>query len=322
MTQQTARALWITGSGRAECRETVWEVPADHVQVATLFTGISRGTERLILEGRVPAGEYATMRAPFQEGDFPFPVKYGYAAVGRIEEGSRRDEHVFALFPHQTRFSVPSASALTLPDGVSPERAVLAANMETALNIIWDAGVQPGDRVAVVGCGVVGALAGYIATRILGTETCLIDTDPARSGLAEALGCSFSGPMAARVEADVVIHASATAAGLATAVELAGMQATIVEASWYGSDMTDVPLGGRFHQRRLRIMGSQVGGIPPCHAPRWTFKRRLQKALTLLADPALDALISGETRFSDLPDAYGAILADPSTLCHRVRFDG
>ena len=193
--------------------------------------------------------------------------------------------------------------------------------METALTILWDGGIGPGDRVAVVGCGVVGALAGYLAAGIPGTEVTLVDIDPGRAGLAEALGCTFARPSGARGDADVVIHASATDAGLSTAIGLAGAEARIVEASWYGARASTLPLGGRFHQRRLRIVGSQVGCIPPDRSPRWTHARRLDTALGLLADPRLDALIPRETRFSDLAQDYAAILADPATLCHRVRYD-
>ncbi|MEO1745155.1 MAG: zinc-binding alcohol dehydrogenase [Pseudomonadota bacterium] len=262
------------------------------------------------------------MRAPFQDGDFSFPVKYGYAAVGEVQSGVLEGHAVFALHPHQSHFAVPQSAIFAVPENVPPSRAVLAANMETAINIVWDAGIGPGDKVAVVGCGVVGALAGYLAGRIPGTEVTLIDIDPDRASLADPLGCAFAHPDIEMDDADVVIHASATDAGLATAIGLAGVEATIIEASWYGTRVTQAPLGGRFHQRRLQIIGSQVGRIPAERAARWTFARRLQKALSLLADERLDTLISGETQFSDLARDYGAILADRSTLCHRVRYDG
>ncbi len=314
------QALWIIGERKAEIRPNTFDTPEGDLVIKTLFTGISRGTERLVFEGRVPAGEHETMRAPFQEGDFSFPVKYGYACVGQIENGARAGETIFALHPHQAQFSLTPAAAVPVPSQVPAGRAVLAANMETALNIVWDAEIAAGDRVAVVGCGVVGALAGYLAARIPGTEVCLIDVDPSRAGLAAALGCEFAAPEGAPDEADMVIHASATSAGLATAIALAGMEATVVEASWYGTGTTEAPLGGRFHQRRLRLVASQVGRIPANHAARWTYRRRLQTALALLADPTLDILISGETAFADLAATYGQILDDPSTLCHRVHY--
>ncbi len=318
----TPEALWITAPEQAEHRPATVEPGPGEVRIRTLYSGISRGTERLVFQGKVPPSEYNTMRAPFQEGAFPFPVKYGYAAVGVIEGPERAGETVFTLSPHQTHIALPADAAMPVPDTVPPARAILAANMETAMTIIWDAQVSVGDRVAVVGAGVVGSLAGYLATQIPGTEVTLIDTDTSRAALADTCGCAFATPGVDLDTADVVIHASATAAGLTTAINLAGPEAAIVEASWYGTQSTAIPLGGRFHQRRLKIVGSQVGTIPPHRAPRWNYTRRLQKALTLLVDPKLDALISGETPFSALPAQYGEVLSDPATLCHRVRYDG
>lgn len=318
----TARALWITGPRVVEIRPIdVTPGPEDYV-VHTLFSGISRGTERLVFEGRVPESEYQTMRAPMQGGDFSFPVKYGYSAVGQIQDGPDAGRIVFALHPHQTRFPCPQAMAVPVPPAVPAARAVLAANMETALNILWDAQVQPGDRVAVVGAGTVGALAGYLAARIPGTETCLIDIDPTRAALARTLGCAFAPPDAAVGEADVVIHASATAAGIATALSLAGVEATVIEASWFGTRPTTINLGAAFHQRRLSLVASQVGRIPAQRAARWTHRRRLEAALRLLDDPALDTLISGESAFDTAAQDYAHILDAPDTLCHRLRYDG
>ena len=314
-------ALWITSTEQATIRDTPYQLNPGDLEVQTLFTGISRGTERLVFKGQVPPDEYATMRAPFQQGDFPFPVKYGYSAVGRVLNGGTKGTTVFALFPHQTGFAVPAHMALPIPENVPAERAILAANMETALNILWDANISAGDRVAIVGCGVVGGLVGCLAAKIPGTEVTLIDIDPGRETLASTLGCGFATPDKAPGEADVIIHASASAAGLRLAIDLAGIEARIIEASWYGTQKTEVPLGGRFHQRRLQIISSQVGRIPARQAARWTYARRLGKALELLSDPVLDALISGETAFGDLAARYGAILHDPGTLCHRVRYD-
>ena len=315
-----SRALWQTGPGRSELRPE--PAPIGEVVVETAFSGISRGTEALVLAGRVPAAERTRMRAPLQEGDFPFPVKYGYAAVGRALTGPEAllGRDVFVLHPHQDRFAAPAAMCTPLPEGLPPGRAVLAANLETALNVVWDAGVGPCDRVVVVGAGVVGALAGWLCARTPGAEVTLVDRNPGRAALAEGLGCRFAAPQDAPRDCDVVIHASASAAGLATALAAAGLEATVVEASWYGDHTPEVPLGEAFHSRRLRLVSSQVGRLPPARAPRWSHRRRLEAALGLLRDPALDALISGETAFDDLPARYGAILDDPATLCHRVRY--
>lgn len=314
---QARLALWCEGGGAAALR-----AGAEGAGLAcrALFSGISRGTERLVFEGRVPEGEWARMRAPFQEGDFPHPVKYGYAMVAEVLEGTMAGRAVFALHPHQRGFRLPEAALVPLPEGLPAARAVLAANMETALNVIWDSGAGPGDRIAVIGAGVVGALAGYLAARLPGAEVVLVDRLPERAALAAALGCGFARPGDAAGDCDVVIHASASAAGLATALSLAGPEAVVVEASWYGAGEVPVALGGAFHSRRLRLIGSQVGQVPPARAPRWTYRRRLEKALDLLRDGALEALISGETPFAEMAGAYGRVLTDPETLCHRIRY--
>ncbi|MBB5754441.1 zinc-dependent alcohol dehydrogenase [Prosthecomicrobium pneumaticum] len=319
-----ARALWLAAPGRVELRTApLPPVGEGDVVVRTLWTGISRGTEALVFRGGVPESEHERMRAPFQEGRFPAPVKYGYCAVGRVEAGppSLVGRTVFALHPHQDRFVVPAAAAVPLPDALLPGRAVLAANMETALNIVWDAGIGPGDRVAIVGGGVVGLLVARLAGRMPAADVTLVDIDPARALPAAALGCRFALPDEAPRECDVVVHASGRGEGLVTALGLAGFEATIVEASWYGDRSVELPLGGAFHARRLRLVSSQVGQVAPARRARFDYRRRLETALALLADPALDVLISGETPFAALDRHYAAILADPATLMHRIRYD-
>ncbi|RFF29520.1 zinc-dependent alcohol dehydrogenase [Wenzhouxiangella sediminis] len=322
---EIARAFWIVAPGRGEIREEALPRPKKReVAVRTLHSGISRGTESLVFNGRVPESEHERMRAPFQQGDFPAPVKYGYCAVGRVEAGEEGlvGHSVFCLHPHQDRFVVPADAVLPLPDAVPADRAVLAANMETALNGVWDARVGPGDRVTVVGAGVVGALVAWLVGRVPGTEVTLVDVAPGRQALAEALGVAFAAPEGAAGEQDVVVHASGTEAGLVTALGLAGNQARVVEMSWYGDRRPAVPLGEAFHSRRLSLVGSQVGQLPPDRQPRWDHRRRLSLALRLLADPGLDALISGTSEFEHLPEDMPGLLAGAGeVLCHRVDYD-
>ena len=311
-TRRSARALWYTAPGRTDVREAALarRGPGEAV-VRTLWTGLSRGTERLVFEGKVSAAEGERMSAPMQEGEFPFPVKYGYCAVGVVEDGPREllEQTIFVLHPHQDRFVAPYARLAALPPGVPPRRAILAANMETALNALWDSGAGPGDRILVVGAGVVGLLVGYLAVRLPGAEVMMIDVDPARDAPARSLGCAFQKPLDAPGEADVVIHASGTAAGLACALACAGHEATVVEMSWYGDAPVAAPLGLDFHSRRLRLVSSQVGEVSATRRPRWTHRRRLEKALALLADERLDALITEEVAFEDLPVALPRLLA-------------
>ena len=306
------RALWYVGERRVEIRAGAWRAPAaGDIAVRTLFSGISRGTERLVFEGGVPASEHERMRAPLQEGDFPFPVKYGYCAVGRVEAGPADwlGRTIFALHPHQDWFVAPAAMAALVPDDVPPARAVLAANMETALNALWDSGAGPGDRIAIFGGGALGLLIAHLARQLPGADVTLIDPDLSREKIADALGLAFSAASGAVREADIVFHTSANPAGLAAAIEACGLEATLVEASWYGARQVDVPLGGAFHSRRLKIVSTQVGHVSPARRPRWSHARRLAKALDLLADPRLDALIGERVAFADLPRAMPRLLA-------------
>ena len=292
----------------------------DGVLVETLFSGISRGTELLVFEGRVPESEATRMRSPNQEGEFSFPVKFGYCAVGRVMEGDRAGQEVFALHPHQSMFRLPTELLNPIPANVPAERAVLAANMETALNIVWDSAVSAGDRVLVIGAGVVGSLAGYLINQMPGTEVTLVDINPEREHVAVELGCAFAEPANAPINCDVVIHTSATEEGASLAIESAGQEAKLVEASWYGDKSIQVSLGGQFHSKRLSLISSQVGNLPPDRASRWSHQRRIQKALELLENPAVDVLISGETDFLDIANHYASVLTDKNTLCHRVRY--
>lgn len=323
-TEAQATAFWIAKPGQGELRTEPLPSPGlGHVLVETLYTGISRGTEALVFTGRVPVSQRTTMRCPFQTGKFPGPVKYGYCSVGRVVEGPRELSgcDVFCLHPHQDRYVVPAAAVTALPVALPPSRAVLAANMETALNGVWDAAIRPGDRVCVIGLGVVGLLVAWLASRIPGTDVLALDIDPTRSAVAGALGLSFAEAPPSGDEFDVVVHASGHPDGLVTALGLAGFEATIVDLSWYGSTPVAVPLGEAFHSRRLIIRSSQVGSVASAQRGRWSYTRRMAKALELLTDPVLDILIDGESRFSDLP-ATMAALADGrmTALCHRVRF--
>lgn len=319
-----ARALWIVGQGQAELRtEPLPEPGAGEVLVRTAFSGISRGTESLVLRGGVPEDQQEVMRAPFQAGAFPWPVKYGYTSVGRVEAGALpKGTPVFCLYPHQDAYVVPIEAVTPLPDGLPLQRVVLASNLETAVNAAWDAGVGPGDRVSVVGGGVVGGLVAWLLGRMPGVEVELVDVQPARAALADAIGVRFASPDAATGDRDCVIEASGAAAGLATAIGLAGVEARVVVLSWYGAGAVPVPLGGGFHSRRLILRSSQVGRIPPGRAPRFTFRRRLQTVLSLLAEgPELEALVDSEGRFAQLPtDLVRVAGGAGGVLCHRVRY--
>ena len=320
-----ARAFWLREPGAGEIRPVDLPEPAPgEVLVRTLRSAVSRGTETLVFRGGVPADQHAEMRAPFQEGDFPSPVKYGYLNVGLVQQGPPDlvGRTVFCLHPHQTAYVVPAEAVVVVPDDVPPGRAVLAGTVETAVNALWDATPLVGDRVTVVGGGMVGLCVARLLVAIPGTEVTVVDVDPERAGVAAAIGAGFSEPEAAAGDRDLVVHASATSSGLQRSLDLLAPEATVLDLSWYGDTDVRLRLGGAFHSRRLSIRASQVGTVSPARRGRRSTSDRLRLALELLRDPAFDALLSGSSPFDELPEVLGR-LADGSlpALCHTITYD-
>ena len=319
-----AQQFWIQAPGQGETVRAELPPRQDgEVLVRTLYSGISRGTEALVFRGEVPPSQYQAMRAPFQEGEFPGPVKYGYCSVGEGLEGPDTlvGRAVFCLYPHQDVYVVPATAVTPLPDRLPAGRAVLAANMETAITAVWDARPLVGDRVVVIGAGVVGLLVGWLCHQTAGADVTVVDINPSRESVARALDLPFLTEPPGEAAADLVIHASGQPAGLRSALAVAGVEATIVEVSWYGSRSVPLPLGEAFHARRLTIKSSQVGRLSPLQTPRWTHPRRMALALDLLRDARFDALITDESAFEDLPDVMARLSQEPGdTLCHRIRY--
>ncbi|MER6536892.1 dehydrogenase [Streptomyces sp. 900105755] len=320
----SARAFWLRSPGHGELRDVTLAEPGEgEVLVRALYSGVSRGTETLVFRGGVPESQHDVMRAPFQEGDFPGPVKYGYLSVGVVERGPGGlvGRTVFCLYPHQTRYVVPVSAVTVVPERVPPARAVLAGTVETAVNALWDAAPLLGDRIAVIGGGMVGCSVAALLARFPGVRLQLVDADPARAKTAEALGVDFAAPEDALGECDLVVHASATEQGLTRALELLAREGTVLDLSWYGDRRIALPLGEAFHSRRLTVRSSQVGTVSPAARAGRTYADRLTLALDLLADPALDALITGESAFEELPEVLPRLASgELPALCHRVRY--
>jgi threonine dehydrogenase-like Zn-dependent dehydrogenase len=325
MSLDDARAFWVREPGQGEIRPAPLHRPGDgDVVVRTLRSGVSRGTEALVFRGGVPERQYADMRAPFQDGEFPGPVKYGYLNVGVVEQGppDLRGRTVFCLYPHQTTYVVPAAAVTVVPEGVPPARAVLAGTVETAVNALWDAPPLVGDRVAVVGAGMVGCCVARLLARFPASDVTLVDVDASRAAVAAALGARFALPDDAPRGCDLVVHTSATSAGLQTALDLLAPEATVLELSWYGDTPVRLDLGGTFHSARLGLRASQVGSVSPARSARRTPADRLRLALELLEDPAFDVLLTGESRFADLPSVMADLTAGRlPALCHTITYE-
>lgn len=324
----TATAFWVSGRGAGWVEDQVVPDPGPgEVRVRTLWSAVSRGTEALVFRGEVPADQHWRMRAPFQEGDFPGPVKYGYLSVGVVEAGVADlvGRTVFCLYPHQTSYVVPAGDVDLVPDDVSPRRAVLTGPVETAVNALWDVPPMIGDRVAVVGAGLIGCCLARLLGRVPGVEVTLVDVNPSRAEIAAHLGVGFAVPARAPTERDVVFHASGRPEGLAHALSLLADDGVVAELSWYGDAQVPLPLGGDFHARRLSIRGSQVGTVSPTRrrvrAQEWTPGYRRRLALDLLRDDAFDTLLTGTSTLQDLPDLMARIAeGDRDGLCHTIRY--
>jgi threonine dehydrogenase-like Zn-dependent dehydrogenase len=321
--ERRARALWIESPGRAAIRqEPLRQLAGDDVEISATYGGVSRGTESLVFQGKVPPELFESMRCPHQAGELSFPVKYGYCSVGRVTAGAAPlGQRVFCLYPHQDRYVVSVRDIVPIPDAVPDRRAVLAANMETAVNGLWDAAPAIGARVAVIGAGAVGLLSASLLARIPGVELQVIDIDPRKAQACRALGLELSTPERATRDCDLVLHASGSPSGLELALDVAGFEASIVELSWFGQKPVTLGLGGRFHNARLRIQSSQVGHVATSQRARWTYRRRMELALRLLDNPAYDALVSDPVAFDALPEALPELLGQATgTVTQLIRY--
>jgi hypothetical protein len=319
-----ALAFWLREPWAGEIRAQKTRAPGtDDVVVRTICSGVSRASEALVFRGGVPASQHAAMRAPFQEGDFPGPVKYGYLNVGIVEHGPDAlvGKTVFCLYPHQTVYVVPADAVYVVPDGVPPSRAVLAGTVETAVNALWDAAPLIGDRIAVVGAGMVGCCVARLLARMPGVDVTLVDVNPGRAAVADALSAGFALPEDAADGRDLVVHTSATSAGLQLSLDLLAPEGTVLDLSWYGDTQVQLSLGGRFHTDRLAIRASQVGTVAPGRPTRRTAAERLALALDLLRDPAFDAVLTGTSKFEELPSVMADLAAGRlDALCHGITY--
>ena len=319
-----AIAYWTTGPQHGELRSEDLPVPGPgEALVRTLFSGISKGTEIVVHQGSVPLRVAAQMRAPHQEGSFPSPVKFGYLSVGVVEQGPEGwlGQKVFCLNPHQDRYVTATDQLTRIPDGVPPRRAVLTGTVETAINALWEAGPRLGDRIAVVGSGLVGGMVATLLRDFPLARLQLVDVDLERRHLADRLGIEFAHPDDAQPDCDIVFHCSASQQGLARSLQLTGDEGDVIEMSWYANRDVTLPLGEDFHARRLSIRASQVGVVAKARRHRRTNADRLDLAVSLLKDPVFDVFLTGASPFTQLPEVVQN-LADGTleALCHVIEY--
>ncbi|WP_047865203.1 zinc-dependent alcohol dehydrogenase [Rubrobacter aplysinae] len=327
-----ARSLWFTAPRRAELRNETVPAPGEaEVRVRAAASAPSGGTEMLVYRGEAPAD--AALDLPTLEGSFGFPIKYGYALSGRIEElgekveGMAVGDPVFVHHPHQSRLTVPASYVVPLPTGIDPSIGVFAANLETAVNIVHDSPLKLGETALVFGQGVVGLLVAQLL-RLAGAGAVLtVDPLESRRRLALALGADGAlTPGEGLVEevlaatggrgADVAVEASGAGEALQDAVEAVAVEGTVVVASWYGTKPVDLSLGQNFHRGRVTLRSSQVGMLNPALSPRWDHARRTRTVVEFLEDPRLrlGALVSHRVPFERAPDAYRLIEDRPAGL--------
>jgi len=301
------------------------ELGAADVRVDAIASAISHGTEMLVLRGQVPDG--LELDLPTLRGGFAFPIKYGYASVGRIVEAGPEahlapGQTVFVHHPHQSSYVVPASMPIVLPPGLEPELGVFLANVETAVNIVLDAALRFGERVGIFGQGVVGLLVTQLLRRAGASLIVAVEPVAARRDLAQRLGADIAlapeeaTPSALReltdgLGVDLAIEVSGNAAALQQAIDSLAFGGTAVVCSWYGTKPVSLQLGGGFHRRRPRVVSSQVSTIDGALQPRWTYARRLQLAVDLLPRLQLAELITQRFPLGRAAEAYGLVDRHP-----------
>ena len=299
-----AHGLWFLGANQFSIREETLRSPSTpYCVVKSICSGISQGTEQLVYSEAVPESIQHQMRCPYMGGDFPFPIKYGYSLVGEVVEGPENivGRNVHMLHPHQDYGCVHPRDIYLLDDGILPEKAILASNMETAVNAVWDSQVTLGDRVLVVGFGNVGSLVARILSLSMGVEMFVTDTSALKRSMAQKMGFNVCEISQLKEEFDISFNVSASADGLQTAIDAVGYEGKIIELSWYGNRAVSLQLGGDFHIQRKTIISSQVSHIPSHRLARWDTIRRKKLVFSLLKQPEFEEHVTHNLRFSELP---------------------
>lgn len=318
-----ALALFHRTADVSELSPVTLATPASNqIEIASLYSLIATGTERLVAKGLVPQELYDHMAVPYMEGEFSFPIKYGYSLVGRVvtENHPLSGRIVHLLHPHQDRCIVSDHDVFAVPEGVPAKRATLASNLESALNGIWDAEVSIGDRVFISGFGMIGSLLARLLSMMPSVEVVVMDIDPIKRKLAENMGFTVVKDTEDS-DFDVAFNTSASGAGLQACINAVGYEGKIVEMSWYGVKAATLQLGGSFHSMRKRIISSQVSNLPANRRNRWDYLRRREVVFELLRNDAFDVHIGETVSFENLPDLFDDIRRkSPAVLTWAVSY--
>lgn len=300
----TATALWHTNNRATELKPI--ELDEAGVLIRSLYSLISTGTERLVAQGGVPAELQEKMRVPGMQGQFSFPLTYGYSLVGQVEALGHvlHHKYVHLLHPHQSAVHWPAEQLSVIPEGIPPLRATLASNLETVVNAVWDSQVQVGSRVLVVGFGMIGALLSRVLAQIPAIELVVVETNDERKLLAAEMGFTLG---QGGQDFDCAFHTTAQSAGLQMALDAVGQEGKVVELSWYGKREIMLSLGGLFHYGRKQIISSQVSHLPARKRARWDFARRKAVVFRLLQQAVFDQHITQLIDFSEAPDFFGQV---------------
>ena len=303
-------ALWHNSDFTSELKEEKnSKIDIDQIEVKSLFSLISTGTERLVASGEVPVSSFEFMAVPYMKGNFSFPIKYGYSLVGKVTSvGKLYGKIVHLLHPHQGKCLVKEVDVMIVPDEIPAKRATLASNVETALNAIWDAEISIGDKVLIAGFGMIGSLLARVLSFMPEVEIVIMEKDANRVKMVQKMGFTFiDDPEPSYF--DVAFNTTSNEKALQIAIQSVGLEGKIIEMSWYGTKNVNINLGADFHYHRKQIISSQVSKIPSDKQSRWDYKRRKEVVFKLLKSPLFDEHITDVLTFAETPAFFDKLRA-------------
>ena len=322
MDNYTAQSFWVNKKRGSIKKELLNQsLGNDELLVKAYYSGISYGTEKIVHDSQVPANQYEFMRAPHQVGEFNKEVKYGYLSVGKVVVGpkSMMNKMVYTMFPHQSMYILKSSLATLIPSHIPYKRALLTANMETAINAMWDSQPSIGDNTYVIGAGIVGILMAYVLSSTFGIKVTVIDNNASKKKLCKFFNIDFENNINCIKDPDIIFECSGNASVLSDLINNSTLETKICILSWYGKQQSKIKMGENCFSRRLEIIFSQVGNITPIQSKKWDNLSRRALALKLLDNKKLDSLIDKqEIKLKELPNFFKK--GNTNGLCKVVKY--